>query len=250
MSSTFKELYDDFREGVKSYTAELDITKQGWMRLYTQAMRDFQKQTELIDKYVRIPIDTTDNVFYQPNDTIRILRVTDMDGLSLISNSFEQFVRNREVITNERYDYQRDNYTRRVIGTYRIEKARLFTVYNRTILIHPTTREDGTTDTEIDVWYIPDLEPYSSNSSQWTEWFPYDTNFDTYFNTSSVNPILSRFEDVFNTLTKADFLESRGAKEIADGFRKAYQISVEKAYLNKPRYFTEGTVDYRFAPFS
>ena len=105
MASTFAELYSDFQDRVKAYVEKLDITEYSFMRMLTQGIQKFQRETEYAEKVVKIQKEVNGNreVFIVPNDMIRPIDVRAMHetpyGVEeeiFLLQSYEQFIRNKD----------------------------------------------------------------------------------------------------------------------------------------------------------
>lgn len=268
MASTFAELYSDFRDSVKLYTEKLDVTELEFMRFISRAMQLFQRETEYIETYAEITKGT--DGFYIPEDMIRPVVLKDVNGYTLLQQSYPQYARNLELwhdgFLETPIDYsmrmqsylseQEDKYPSRTDGMD-FSTSRIYTIFNRKIMMYPDYD-----DTKIYLWYIPDVHAISINSSQWSTydmntgifsqpylWYPIDTQFSTMFATTGINVLLAPFEEAFLDYAISKFLKSQGSanyKVFEMGFKEAVQWAIE----NKPQKFHEGVGEYMFAPFS
>lgn len=257
MASTFAELFSDFQDQVKIYTEKLDLTEFAFMRLFTKAMQVFQRETEYVQKYVDVPYNVTDEVFYVPDDMLRPIEVKDVDGYTFVWQEYTQYTRNLELYADGYIDTP-VNYTIRMPQYRNGNLARYITQYNRQFHIYPENRYTGTADDTLYLWYIPDLHPISQNSSQWNYndtlgnpagWFPHDTRFDMMFRTTSVNNSLAPYEDAFLNHAIAMFIRSQGSANYRV-FEKTFWDEVERAKWNKPVLFREAVRPYYLAPYN
>lgn len=261
MASTYAELFSDFQDSVKIYTEKLDITEPQFMRLLSRGMQQFQRDTEYIEASARITEDAS-GAWIIPTGLIRLIEVKDKDYYSILIQNPEQFIRNQEKWQDghletptdwqmRKQEYLRNNdnvdtYPRyESIEDYGYELGRMCTVMYRELKIYP----ELDTDTYFDLYYIPDLEAYSSNSTQWANWFPEDTNFYTQFTTSSIFPTLQMWENTFVTYAVSEYIKRRGSRNY-QVFEAQYKSDVKEAILAKPQYMREMVKDYMLSPWS
>lgn len=268
--STFAELFSDFQDAVKIYTAKLDVTELSFMRMLTQGIQTFQRETEYMEAYVSVT-KNNDGKFYMPNDAIRIVEVKDEDGYTFVMQGYDQYTRNLELWVDGHLETPTDYsmYMPRYLarrsdsafnpnalrdGWKTRNKSRLITIWNRVFMMHPDLE-----DTVIYVWYIPDLHPISRVSTQWVadpnnpganpnDWFP-EQNFDTMFRNASVHPTLAPFEKAFCDYAKAEFIKSQGSANYKI-FEIAFWTEVSRAKSIKPIKYKESARSYMMAPKS
>ncbi len=252
MASTFKELYDEFKDAVKIYTEKLDITETAFVRMLSRGMQIFQRETEYIEKWAEINVLPDSENFPLPDDVLRIIEMRDKNDLAFVMTEFTQFNRIRENIATGLIETPRD-YTRHV---YALRKglARIFTVYAQEILIHPYEN-----DKSVKLYYIVNLHPMSEKSSQWntvdpitgtpTGWYPLNTRFETMFHNAMINYVLQPYEYAFLNFAIAEYIKSQGNINYKV-FEEMFYVEIEKAKLNKPTLFKEGTPQYCLAPHS
>ena len=266
MASTFAEMFSDFQDNVKIYTEKLDITEMQFLRLLTKGMQKFQRQTEYIENVMRITPDPVTTAYMIPNGLLRLIEVKDKDFYSVLMQSPEQFIRIVEkwqdgyLETPTDWQIRKQGYLRnnnptpqytRTSGVNEYQFGRICTIIARELRVQPI----ASTDTYFDLYYIPDLDPFSINSTQWntgdplTSWFPEDTNFYTRFSTASINPAISMWEDTFVSYATAEYIKSRGSRNY-QVFEAQYKADVELAKLEKPVLFREAVSDYMMSPYS
>lgn len=261
MASTFAEIFSDFRDSVKVYTSKLDVTPLQFMRLYSRGMAVFQRETEYLEAYVEVNKDTN-GIFTTPVDMMRMVEVKDRNNIDFLIQNYEQFRRNQEKTVDGYIETPR-NYSIRLQGIFAgltygnvRDTARMITIWNRRFLLEPDLG-----DTILKVWYIPELQPISANSFQWsdfnattnpnptTKWYPIDTRFNTMFTTTGLHPTLSPYEGAFLDYAIAQYIKSQGNKNYIV-FEKSYKEEIERAKYNKPTYYREGVASYHMAPWS
>lgn len=267
MSSTFAEIYSEFQDAVKIYTTKLDITPLSFMRRLSRGMRHFQRETEYIQAAIILPIDAN-NLFTVPNDLNRIIELKDDNGYTIVPQQNNQFFRNQEhwldgkLETPSDYSIRMQNYLRGQAtfnpnrSLSRPGMSRMYTLYNRVITIYP---DYG--DTSLDLYYIPNIDAISQNSTQWVrdpanpgndplfDWYPITTQFDNRFRTSTLHPDIAPYEEAFLNYAIADYIKSQGSANYKV-FEQVFLAEVERAKVNKPTYFKEGVRDYFMAPWS
>lgn len=253
MASTFKELYDEFKDAVKIYTEKLDITETAFVRLVSRGMQIFQRETEYIEKWARLSVIPNSENFPRPDDLLRIVELKDSAGLTLVSQGFVQFNRTQENMTVGILETPRD-YSRHIMGLHRPGLARIFTMFAQEIIIHPYQG-----DQYIDLYYIPNLHPMSEKSSQWnttdpntgqpTGWYPLNTRFEIMFHNAMINYVLQPYEYAFLNFAIAEYIKSQGNINYKV-FEEMFYMEIEKAKFNKPILFKEGSPQYCLAPHS
>lgn len=270
--STFRELYSDFQDTAKLYTEKMDNTEVTFMRLITQAAQEFQLETEYIQRIASLPIQTDVNgnvVGYPtPNDLIRIIEIRDPADLSqrFLSQEFTQYTanvdRNAGPFNETPFDYNIPMVSGDTV---------LYSLYAGYINFYPLLANNPT----LTVWYVPDMESFSSAAAQWNlpditlpsgatrfrSWFPMNqvivhpvtgqnvSRFSYMFDNMSFNNPLSLFEKAFLNHALATFIKSKGSKNYIV-FEQAYNQWVEKGKAYKPTYFKQGVADYYYAPWS
>lgn len=259
MASSFAELYSDYIDKVKVYVEQLDVTPHQFMRELTRGMQKFQRETEYVES--RTIIRKSNNEFLIPQDTIRILEVRDENGEYVLSQHYDQFVRNVDRYPRGFLETPTDFVLRTTRGTRRDiamqnrqlpalrtfpspYPQRLFTVVVGRIILYPPY--DGNT---LNVLYIPDIHAFSRVSPQWQAWFAQPDSFDTLFATAQINPILAPYEDAFVKYAIMEYIRSKGSANFRV-FEQEFWQEVERAKINKPTYHREAVADYFFAPYS
>jgi len=271
MASVFSELYSDYRNSIKIYTEELDVTEFQFMRDFTKGMQKFQRETEYVEAVVTIQRDNT-NRFRIPPGVLRIIEIRDDNGEKILEQSYLQMMRNVDryekghletptdyVMRTTKFvdTHVNDNRNRNMPnwvvfppwgpfpagrGTGFTEQ-RLWSIWGTEIFVYPPY--SGNTLT---IYYIPDVDVFSSSSPQWTQWFQ-PGNFLIMFNNTTVNRFLVPYEDAFVKYAIMEFIRSKGSKNYLV-FQQEFWSEVERAKINKPIYFREAVADYFFAPYS
>jgi len=265
MASTFADLYADYSDEIRRYTEKLDVTERQFMRNYTKAMQQFQRETEYMERYVELT-PSSDSLFYLPDDCLRVVELRSPDEEKLVQQDYMQYARNVEKwpggYLETPYDYtigtnlrvensEIFNYLRGCCATSP-GNVRLFTIWARRIYVYPYKDFDT-----LKLRYIPDIEAFSRNSPQWNTvdgqgapngWFP-DTRFDTMFRTSGVAPSMAPYEDAFLTYAVMRYIRKMGSVNFRE-YKSEWNAELKRAKENKPLYWSEGVADYKMAPWS
>ena len=258
MASTFAELYSDFQDRVKAYVEKLDITEYSFMRMLTQGIQKFQRETEYAEKVVKIQKEVNGNreVFIVPNDMIRPIDVRAMHetpyGVEeeiFLLQSYEQFIRNKDKwemgYLETPTDYELRIPHKRTAPAVRARgHVRLATIYSRELLTFPEYKGN-----ELVVWYIPDLYPISAGTEHWEPWYPLDVNFMRMFTTARITPSLAPFETSFVDYVLSVYIQSKGSANYRV-YEEQFMAAIQRAIETKPTLFREAVADYMFAPFS
>lgn len=251
MSSTFKELFDDFTDRVKIYTEKLDITPLSFMRMYTRGVQDFQKKTTLFQVVVDIT-KNNDGDFMEPSDAMYIIGIRDENGYPIEHRDLEQLFRAMDQ-SESGYFHDPIFYDARLRDSgYMEDGVNLVSIKNRKFVFH--TAYSGTV---IKLHYIPDLPAFTSNSKLWypsqfggdaaDDWFPIEANFEAKFNSWSVHPYLTPYEHAFLNYAIAEWVMSQGNQNYV-AFRQAYDQEVAWAMQNKRQMFRGGMPSYVLGP--
>lgn len=248
MASTFAELFSDYQNLAKVYTEKLDFTPFQFMRDFTRGMQKFQRETEYIERLQTIQRNQN-NLFQLPQDCLRIIEIRDEDGQIILEQDYRQFRRNVDkydlgyVDTPARYTYR----IRKLVFPDglpgNIPVQRMWAVFDRFLYIYPAYNGNS-----LNIYYIPDIDVFSATSNQWSGWFVPNA-FTALFNTARVTPPLAPYEDAFVKYALMEYIRSKGSINYRI-FENEFLMEVEKAKLNKPLYYREGTADYRFSPWS
>lgn len=245
MPSTFAELYSDFTDSIKVYTEKIDVTPLAFMRFFTRAMQLFQRETMYVERYVVIPYDTVNQYFAVPTDMLLCVEVKDSLGNTMLINEYTQLSRNVELQTLGYVETPTD-YAMRLSET-----TRLVSIWQRVFNFYPAYPDDPASTTEtLLVHYIPDMHAITSSSSQWTAWYPIDTNFDTMFRTNTLTSSFAPYEYAFLQFAIALFLKSQALIQHVGQYEGEYWREIERAKRNKPVLFHEGVKPYMMAPYS
>jgi hypothetical protein len=246
MASVFSELYADFIDTAKVYQEKLDVTPISFMRRYTRAIQEFQRDTEYVQAIVDITKNPAPPYFVLPRSVLRVIEVRDSNMRPLVLNEYLQWSRNIEIQRNNTYETPVD-YDLRLPYT---ERSSLSTVYNREVTFQGLDVHDS-----IRVYYIPDIaaftapEPTPDFNDIWQAWFPIETNFEGMFTTRRLRPELAPFEEMFLNKSLALYIRSLGNSNYRV-FEDSYKEGLENAILLKPTLFSEAVTDYFLAPYS
>ena len=270
--STFRELYSDFQDTAKLYTEKMDNTEVTFMRLITRAAQEFQLETEYLQSIANLipQFDTNGNLvgYPVPSDLIRIIEIRDPADLStrFLSQEFTQYTANIDrdagPYTETPFDYNIPMVSGDTV---------LYSLYAGYINFYPLLANNPT----LTIWYLPDMETFSSTSTRWNlpditlpsgatqfrSWFPMNqvithpttgqnvSRFSYMFDNMSFSNPLRLFEKAFLNYALADFIKSKGSKNYLV-FEQAYKEWVNKGINIKPTYFKQGVADYYYAPWS
>lgn len=247
MASLFAEIYADFRDTAKVYMEKLDVTPISFMRRYTRAIQEFQRDTEYVESIVDIDRNPQPPYFVLPRTAIRVLEVRDSNMRPLLLNSYLQWSRNLEIQGNNTYETPVDYDYR--LGQY-VQRTALSTVYNREITFQGIEQHN-----RIRVYYIPDLPAFTAPETPsdmndiWAPWFPIETNFETQFTTRRLRPELAPFEQAFLDKALGMYIRSLGNSNYRV-FEESYKMELQNALMLKPTYMKEAVADYFLAPYS
>ena len=97
--SSWKELYDDFKDATLNYTENVVITPIDFMRKITRAQQKFQIDARLVERAITIQravdsLGATLPWFNLPVDFLEHIEVRDNCGHTLLSQGYTQFRRN------------------------------------------------------------------------------------------------------------------------------------------------------------
>jgi hypothetical protein len=147
--SLLVEVYSDYKSEIKSYTQDIVPTPYMFVRDYSIAISEFQKETAYIEASVQID-KASDGKFYVPKDYYRMLQVLTSEGKILDTKSPNQFD----------YRYRKQVVYNTDLGITYSNARDFYTVFNGEIV----TGQDYDT---LYVRYIPYLHPISEASEQW-----------------------------------------------------------------------------------
>lgn len=242
MASTYSELYSDYLDNIKQYAEKLDVTPMSFMRALTRATQLFQRETEIIETSVDITIDAN-NDFVMPTDVLRVLEVKDANNIILLFNEATQFTGNIEQMNTGIGEAVtiRSHFTSNAPSA----PKRLVTIHNRKLYISGFT---AGTDTKLNIRYIPDIPAFSKNTNLWSAWFIDEDAFDVEFDTASILPGLSFYENALVDMATASFIKSQGNANYRV-YETSFWQEVQRAKDNKATYFMNAVVDAKF-PFA
>jgi hypothetical protein len=244
--STWAELGDDFRQTVLLYTEKLPITEPQIMRWLSRGQSDFQRKTRYVEGTKNL---VTADSYDLGDDILEIRAVIDSDGTELLLLGYDQY---KEAIdragggtygyheTPQHWSWRKNLSTLSDWGNL----GRICTVWENKLLRYPTN-----TDATIEVRYIKNVHPFSSASTQWSAWYPLDTDFPTKFKEEQPLVELREWEDAFVAYAVGQYLES-----ISNGnaplFTGRYEQMVAEAIRLKPVLYQESVAPYNISPFS
>lgn len=246
--SSWRELYDDFKDQTASYIEKLTITEKQFMRYISKALSSFQKDTALMEE-LRIVERAKDSNgtalswFIPPYNLEVMTDVKDQSGASLLIRDYEQFAYYLNTGSlmephnlSKEYDYM----------------PRLVTMFSRQIMITPDLGDE-----RLYMRYIPNLDAYSSRSPMWASWFPEDQNFNISFNETGVPLDMLVWESAILDKAIADLLKRKVVGSPEDSnvpvykiFEASYFSSVGKCIQDKPTLFRGGVRNYHNGPWS
>lgn len=241
MTSTFKELNDDCKARVRLYTEKLVYTEDVFMRFFVEGLKIFQRETQL-DESSAVLTRTIPANFQLPSDCFWVKGCKDVNGVSILMNSAEQFERSRQKsrdgeIVHLDYDrviqYSQRDYTQR----------RIFTVIDRELIVFP---DKG--DTTLTLWYIPFVESFSRASTQWAAWFVDDASFLTEFESTSLTEVFVPYEGALVQYVVAQLLKTESNPNYALA-EKTFWEEIEMAKKNKQQLFRRGYADNVQSPW-
>lgn len=238
--STWRELYDDFRDKTTNYTEKLTVTPKQFMRYISQGIQSFQKDTRLMEALKEIPraVDNSGNAltwFVPPFDLSEIVEIKDEYGHVFFSQEYGQYSQNIETSNVD------------IPFSYAVNldyEARIFTMFARQIMIYPDYGE-----TTLYMRYVPNLDAYSSNSPMWSSWFPEDNNFEIMFNGTGFPLSMREWEVPILEKTISDFIRRQGSQDW-QFYDKSYKEAVLKCSQEKPTLYSRGQRNYNMAPWS
>ena len=263
MASTFQEMYSDYIDQIKTYTQKLDVTEISFMRNFTRGIQQFQRKTDYIQKRLTVQPEVDRDVFVMPDDFRYAIEIKDVNSYTLIAQDFEQFSRTEEISVNGYNDTQMLFSERLTEGTSqdrflgvnsgRETNARMYTMFNgirsQEMALERFNRD---LDTEITIYYLPDIATFSYQAPEWAVWQG-DTNFNTQFNTgtvgSNIHNLLAPFEDLFLTYAVMSYLKSRGHVNYKV-FEQEFNAGVREAIINRPDYFENGQARYQMGAYT
>lgn len=243
MPSTFRELFDDFRSAINTYTDDVQVDELQFMRYLSSGIQQFQERTEVVEASGTISVQSSGN-YVLPYDCNRLIKVYDSQGTEYILQDYQQFIRQSQLAEpygtggfNPRRYSRWDGATRGICG-----------VYNRVLNFYPKPAV-GT----ITIDYIPNLEPISKSSDQWKDWYKdsggnFDaTRFDLMFESSTLSFSLAMYERYLVDYAIAQYLKSINQFELASQYEGGFFAKMEQVRIEKPTYFREGQVIYQLA---
>ena len=234
--ASFKELGDQLLVAMRMYTAELPVTDPQILYWLSVGMQMFQREALLVESWASLTRNSTTMLFDEPEDVFVPVRLTDSNGHDLLSKEFDELKRLQEQSSTGFMDspYQR---SKRVnyggTGINGDNTMRLWARWNRSIYIWP---DNG--DTTLTLLYYPNLEAYSSVSTQWTPFFPLEVNFVTQYNSRALHPSLRPYERGVLYAACMEFLRMLPSPNYKV-YEQLFYEEVNKAVMQKPLMATE-----------
>lgn len=261
MASTYQELYSDFLEQLALYTEKANVTDKQFMRYITIAAQEFQRLTKVVNSEKQL---FRDNNFDLGDDILEIIELQDETGNKLLSMEYAQFRNEWERTGNPNstpptsiYDYYNSINRAETVFRYDIGRnppdpgddqygihTRIWTVLNNNVLLYPDQQDEI-----LELHYHPDIHPFSRTSPQWSDWFPYDTNFATLFETRTLGPELAKWEQALVQRAIARYTFILVDKDKSYQMRKDFDYMVQQANDKQILYKT-GSSPYHISPFS
>ena len=244
--SSWKELYDDFKDQTQNYTEKVTVTENMFMRYISKGAQSFQRDTNYMESVAELARgrdqgNNEQEYFDVPYNLLIPIELQDSSGLTILPQSYGQFRRNIEVGGRETpFDYTIPFSPERANGDIRI-----YTIFGRRLEVYPLYD----TDTSVTLKYIPDLDAFSEVSQMWASFFPIETNFDHMFTNTGLPLDLRPYEDGILSYAISKFIKRQGNANYKV-YEDEYRGHVKLAMENKPTLFTEGVRDYKMAPWS
>lgn len=246
MSSTYRELHDDYRQRLLAYTEKAVITERHFMRALTKGISDFQRRTNYVEGTKTL---TSADTYALGNDVLTIREIRDSDGVRLVLMADQQY---RTTVDQSRAGIM-GYHDMPLQPSFRTDAtllpdwgaiSRICSVWDNKLVAYPFV-----TDEVFTLYYIKNLHPFSSNSDQWSAWFPDEGDFMGQFDSTAIAPELAPFEDTFVTYAVARYLEDIG-HAMAATMQAKYEGMCAEAREMKPQLMTEGTSPYNVSPYS
>jgi hypothetical protein len=250
MASTFKSLYSDFQDAVKTYTEKLDVTERQFMRRLTRGMQLFQRETEYVTQAVQLTLGqnaTYPNNYELPSNCIRVLEFRDVNDIPLMETSY---IQHRSIVDKRnggRYLETPRDESRRL--THLLDETGLLrnvTVLARRVILNPIFPSK---DTSITIVYIPDISAYDEADAEWADWAVSDADFMNLFRTARVTPELQHYENAFLNFAIANYIQSLGHINYKV-YEQKFNEEVQNAIINKVSYHRGLQVDYAFGTYA
>lgn len=270
--STWRELHDDFLQEVVLYVEDVKITPQQVMRYLTRGQAEFQRLTNIAEANKTVTPSGTPGTDYMEtypagNDIQEIHEVRDVDGVTLLQTSWQQFHDIIERANSGQYtafgevgrnetpanysNYRRRNASINDQWSFNDDEgfSRIYTIWDNNLYRYPALA----TDTSFEIWYRLRLEPFSAISPQWAAWFP-TANFDAQFTGTGPDAQLDRWESAFVSYAVAQFIRPKnvlsGDQPLWLQFDKEFRDLVQEAIETTPVQTKELVAPYNFSPHS
>jgi len=247
MASTFREMYDYFKDHVKSYTQKSDITEHIFMLRISRAMVAAQRDTEVLWREIQINKGNNTNFpdsYFVPIDLLRPISIYDQDDLPIMLVGFVQQQRiNDQQRMQGRYLETPVDYQYRIKHLYPTKQhiTRTATFTQRRIDVLPIQPQD----TFINVKYVCKLSPFSATANEWQPFFVSDTDFMDNFRNGTLGFELDQFEDAIVAHAIADYIQSVGNINYRV-YEQKYREIIADYKSNAPVYNNYSNVPYQF----
>lgn len=278
MASTYAELFSDFQDTVKLYVEKLDVTEKGFMRLISRGLQLFQRETEYIEKNLRIT-PNADGSYTIPDDFMRYIEIraipsstTDADLQSVINSNSSSLVTlyDPKQYFNARNDFE-DNYKKipypNIVHRRTDKTVYMGTIFENKILIHPGYNQDLylryipniPSFARTGIWITPDTTTGIPPVTTYNSWFPVNqmlningqpiTRFMYMFTTAQLPLLVNQYEQAILDYAIGRYIKAKGNSNYVV-YINDFNSEVQSAKINKPTMFKQGHTYYMYAPFS
>ena len=261
MASSYMELYSDFRDDIKAYVQELDVTELSFMRRLTKGMQQFQQETEYV-KLIEEVVANEHGHFYLPYDIKRIIKII-WDGhedVQFVPNGFTQLAEN--IARGDRKEEIRSNY---LINKPYNTQVVLFSDYNGFLVFDTKIPADAT----LRVFCVPDISPISDSGWLWNipddttvtptiykSWYPLNeiitvngkqtSRFSYMMETNQMPRSMSLYESNILDYAISGYIKSKGSVNYKV-YEEKFYTGISRAKAHEVSYFSNGVADYNFA---
>lgn len=250
MASTFREMFDYFKDHIKTYTAQSDVTEHIFMLRISKAMVAVQRETEVLWRETQIALGNNvnnPNSYTVPADLERPITIYDQDDLPIVLTGYVQQKRIADQMRqNGAYLENPVDYQYRIRHLYgsktandRITRTASFT--QRRIDILPLQSND----TFINVKYVCKLSPFSKTSTEWSPFFTNDADFMDNFRNATLGFDLDKFEDAIVAHAIADHIQAVGNINYRV-YEQKYREIIGWYKADEPTYNLYSNVPYQF----
>lgn len=242
---TWKEYYDDFTTSVLELREHVVITPRQYMGWVAECMQKVQRRAHAVTATKTISPDVNGNYDLE-DDVLEIIDVQTTDGNELMSTSTTQNLRLREQTPLELNEQPYNFALRRDVPLVKNwgYQNRLYHRHGNLLTPFPAYE----TSTDVVVRYYVDFHRFSSASSQWTAWFPDDTDFDTSFTQLTPDPQIIQFDEAWTAYAAFRHYQRNNNPLYKDYFLE-YKDAVETVITNVQQHFVEGPSPYNMSPY-